>query len=143
MKKLKAILSGANFIDRLFDLRERDVKRSLESASDDAERQMTEAEIRYEELCKKLGEKEVNYTTTINQMLEQKDIIRRAKETIEAVKAIKDDLESEVELKEEDKKKKITGSPGRRATRLLSSVGRASVLYSEGHPFEPDSRLKK
>ena len=41
-----------------------------------------------------------------NQMLEQKDIIRRAKETIEAVKAIKDDLESEVELKEEDKKKK-------------------------------------
>ena len=39
-------------------------------------------------------------------MLEQKDIIRRAKETIEAVKAIKDDLESEVELKEEDKKKK-------------------------------------
>lgn len=106
MKKLKAILSGANFIDRLFDLRERDVKRSLESASDDAERQMTEAEIRYEELCKKLGEKEVNYTTTINQMLEQKDIIRRAKETIEAVKAIKDDLELEVELKEEDKKKK-------------------------------------
>jgi protein subunit release factor A len=68
---------------------------------------MTEAEIRYEELCKKLGEKEVNYTTTINQMLEQKDIIRRAKETIEAVKAIKDDLESEVELKEEDKKKKM------------------------------------
>lgn len=67
---------------------------------------MTEAEIRYGGLCKKLGEKEVNYTTTINQMLEQKDIIRRAKETIEAVKAIKDDLESEVELKEEDKKKK-------------------------------------
>lgn len=57
MKKLKAILSGANFIDRLFDLRERDVKRSLESASDDAERQMTEAEIRYEGLCKKIGRK--------------------------------------------------------------------------------------
>lgn len=52
MEKLKAILSGANFIDRLFDLRERDVKRSLESASDDAERQMTEAEIRYEDFVK-------------------------------------------------------------------------------------------
>lgn len=106
MKKLKAILSGANFIDRLFDLRERDIKRSLESANDDAEKQMTEAEIRYEELCKKLGEKEVNYTETINQMLQQKDIIRRGKETIEAVKEIKSDLESEVELKEEDKKNK-------------------------------------
>lgn len=106
MKKLKAILEGNSFIDKLFSLREKEIKRALESANDDAEKQMTESEIRYEELCKKLGEKEVNYECIINDMLYTKDTIRRAKETIEAVKEIKADLESEVELKEEDKKKK-------------------------------------
>lgn len=106
MKKLKAILEGNSFVDKLFSLREKEIKRALESASDDAEKQMTEAEISYEELCKNLGEKEVNYEQIINDMLLAKDTIRRAKETIEAVKEIKADLESEVELKEEDKKKK-------------------------------------
>lgn len=106
MKKLKAILEGNSFVDKLFSLREKEIKRALESARDDAEKQMTEAEIKYEELCKQLGDKEVNYTYVINEMLEQKDIIRRAKETISAVEAIKADLDSEVELKEEDKKKK-------------------------------------
>lgn len=106
MKKLKAILGGNSFVDKLFSLREKEIKRALESAQDDAEKQMTEAEIRYEELCKQLGDKEVNYTYIINEMLEQKDLIRRAKETISAVEAIKADLDSEVELKEEDKKKK-------------------------------------
>lgn len=106
MKKLKAILEGCSFMDKLFDLREKEIKRALESANDDAEKQMTEAEIKYEELCKRLGEKQVDYNLVINEMLEQKDIIRRAKETVEVVKEIKADLESDVELKEEDKKKK-------------------------------------
>ena len=106
MKKLKAILEGSSFVDKLFSLREKDVNRSLESATDDAEKQIIEAEIHYEEFCKKLGEKEVDYTCLINKMLACKDTIRRGKETIEAVKEIKADLDSEVELKEEDKKKK-------------------------------------
>lgn len=104
MKKLKAILDGIGFVDKMFSLKEKEVRRALESASDDAEDQMTKAEIRYEELCQLLGGKEVNYTSVINEMLEQKDIIRRGKETIESVNAIKADLESEVELKEEKKK---------------------------------------
>lgn len=105
MNKLRAILGGIGFVDKLFSLREKEIKRALESANDDAEKQMTEAEIKYEELCKNLGEKEVNYEQVINDMLERKDTIRRAKETIEAVKEIKADLESEVEVEKGDNKK--------------------------------------
>ena len=72
MKKLTAILKGCNLVDKLFSLREKEINRKIEGAKDDCERRKAEAEIKYENYCKELGEKDVDYRRIINGMLECK-----------------------------------------------------------------------
>ena len=106
MKKLQAILKGRSFADMMFGLREKQVKTALTAAKNDIEEQEAEATIKYEELCKNLGDKEVDYKSTFNEMLKCKENIRKSQETRIALKEIEDDLNSDVQL---DKKDSING----------------------------------
>lgn len=99
MKKLTAILKERNFIDKLFNLREKQVKTALTAARNDIEEQETEASITYEKLCKQLGDKEVgSYKEIFNKMIECKDTIRRSQNTLKVIDEIEADLDKEVEL---------------------------------------------
>ena len=106
MKKLQAILKGRSFADMMFGLREKQVKTALTAAKNDIEEQEAEATIKYEELCKKLGDKEFDYKSTFNEMLKCKENIRKSQETRIELKEIEDDLNSDVQL---DKKDSING----------------------------------
>lgn len=104
MKKLTAILKGCNLVDKLFSLREKEINRKIEGAKDDCERRKAEAEIKYENYCKELGEKDVDYRRIINGMLEYKQEIMDADETLKVIAEVEADLQSEAELEEEKEK---------------------------------------
>ena len=96
MKKIKAIIKGRKFTDKLFGLKERQIKRALEAAKDNAEKQKEDASIAYEGLFGKMADDDADYQDIITAMLEHKQTILAAEETIKAVESIKADLESEV-----------------------------------------------
>jgi len=100
-KKLTAILENCKLVDRLFNLREKQIKTALAAAKNDVEEQATEAEIAYENLCKQLGKKDVDsYKNIINKMIECRETIRQAAETKAVLKEIEDDLNSEVDIED-------------------------------------------
>lgn len=96
MKKIQAIIKGRKFTDKLFGIKERQIRRALEAAKDSVEKQKEDAAIAYENLFANMADDNVDYESIINQMLAQKGIIRRAEETIKAIEEIKADLEAEV-----------------------------------------------
>lgn len=96
MKKIKAIIKGRKFTDKLFVLKERQIKRALEAAKDNAEKQKEDASIAYEGLFGKMADDDADYQDIITAMLEHKQTILAAEETIKAVESIKADLESGV-----------------------------------------------
>ena len=104
MKKLEAILKGCSFIDKLFSLREKEIRRKLEAAKDECEETKVNWQISYEEAMQELGEKEVNYGKIINNMITAKEGIMIAEATLKVIKEIEKDLNEEVELTEEEKK---------------------------------------
>lgn len=104
MKKLEAILRGCSFIDKLFSLREKEIRRKLEAAKDECEEDKVNWKISYEEAIQKLGEKEVDYGKIINDMITAKEGIMSAEATLKAIKEIEEDLNEEVSATEEDKK---------------------------------------
>lgn len=103
MKKLTAILKGCNLVDKLFSLREKEINRKIEGSKDECERRKAEAEIKYENYCKELGGKDVDYRRIINGMLECKQEIMDADETLKVIAEVEADLQSEAELEEEKK----------------------------------------
>ena len=105
MKKLTAILKGCKLIDKLFSLREKEIRRKLDAAKDECEEKKVKAQIDYETAMKKLGGESVDYKRIINEMIAAKQSILEAEETLKAIKEIEKDLDSEAELElEEDKK---------------------------------------
>ena len=96
MKKIEAILKGRKFTDKLFGIKKRKIKRALDAASDNAEKQKEDANISYETLFASMADEDANYERIINQMVECKQIILSADDTIKAIEAIKADLETEV-----------------------------------------------
>lgn len=56
MKKLTAILQGRKFVDKLFGLREKEIRRELEIAKDECDEIEVRAQILYETCMNKLGE---------------------------------------------------------------------------------------
>ena len=96
MKKIKAIIKGRKFTDKLFGIKERQIKRALEAARDNAEKQKEDAAIAYEKLFADMADDDADYQRIIGQMIEHKQTILAADNTIEAIEAIKADLESEV-----------------------------------------------
>lgn len=96
MKKIKAIIKGRKFTDKLFGLKERQIRRALESARDNAEKQKEDAAIAYEQLFADLADDDADYSRIINEMLSKKQTIIAADATIKAVDEIAADLDSEV-----------------------------------------------
>ena len=93
MKKILSILRGKKQTERLSELR----MRALESALNNVEEQKVLADIRYHEEINNLGDDGVDYKSKINQLIEYKETIINADNTIQAINEIKSDLESEVE----------------------------------------------
>lgn len=104
MKKITAILKESQFVDKLFGLREKQINTALTAAKNNIEEQSTQASIEYENLCKMLADKDVNYKHVLNRMIECKDIIYRSESTLEIIYEIEADLNSEVETTNIQKK---------------------------------------
>lgn len=96
MKKINAILKGRKFTEKLFGLKARKIRRALEAAKDNAEKQKEDAAIAYEQCFSEMAEDDADYQRIIEKMLNNKQTILDADKTIEVIKSIEDDLESEV-----------------------------------------------
>ena len=96
MKKLQAILNGQKFTDKLYTLREKEIRRKLEAAKDEQETIKATAEMEYLEAMNLLGDTDVNYEKAINLMLTLKQRIIDAEFTLKAIKEIEKDLDEEV-----------------------------------------------
>lgn len=96
MKKIKAIIKGRKFTDKLFGIKERQIKRALEAAKDNAEKQKEDASIAYEKSFADMADDDADYQRIIGQMIKHKQTIIDADNTIAAIEDIKADLESEV-----------------------------------------------
>ena len=96
MKKIKAIIKGRKFTDKLFGIKERQIKRALEAAKDNAEKQKEDASIAYEKSFADMADDDADYQRIIGQMIKHKQTIIDADNTIAAIEAIKAELESEV-----------------------------------------------
>ena len=96
MKKLQAILNGQKFTEKLYTLREKEIRRKLEAAKDEQEKIKATAEMDYLEAMNLLGDTDVNYEKTINWMLTLKQRIIDAELTLKAIKEIENDLDEEV-----------------------------------------------
>lgn len=100
MKKLTAILQGCKFTDRLFGLREKEIRRTIEAGKDECDEIEVRAQMQYETCMNKLGEEDVCYGDVLNDMIEAKKQIIDAKETKKVLKEIEDDLNAEVKQKD-------------------------------------------
>lgn len=96
MKKIEAIIKGRKLTDKLFGIKQRKIRRALEAAKDNAEKQKEDASIAYEEAFGRMADDNANYQQIIAGMLEKKQIILSADATIKAIGEIQADLESEV-----------------------------------------------
>ncbi len=96
MKKIEAIIKGRKFTEKLFGIKKRQIKRVLEAARDNAEKQKEDASIAYEKSFSAMAEDDADYQGIISQMLEHKQTIISAEATIRAIEDINADLESEV-----------------------------------------------
>lgn len=104
MKRIEAIIKGRKFTEKLFGLKKKQIRRAIEAATDNAEKQKEDALITYEGLFARMAEDDADYESIINQMLEQKQLVRSADTTIEVLAEISDDLDAEVEVDDENEK---------------------------------------
>ncbi len=104
MKKLEAILKGRKFLDELFGLREKEIRRKLEAAKDECLEAEINWKISYKEAMQKLGEKDVDYGKVLNDMITAKEGIMSAQATLKVIEEIGKDLDENVEFEPEDKK---------------------------------------
>lgn len=105
MKKLTAILKGRKLVDKLFGLREKEIRRKLDAAKDECEEKKVKAQIDYETAMKRLGDESVDYKRTLNDMIQAKQRIIEAEDTLKVIKEIEKDLDSEAEIEAEETKK--------------------------------------
>lgn len=104
MKKLEAILRGCKFVEKLFGLREKEIRRKIEAAKDECKEAEINCQISYEKAMEKLGEKDVDYGKVLNDMITAKEGIMSAQATLKVIEEIEKDLNENVDLGEEDKK---------------------------------------
>lgn len=96
MKRIEAIIKGRKFTETLFGLKKKQIRRAIESATDNAEKQKEEAAIAYEGLFSRMAEEDADYQSILREMIKHKQTIISAEATIEAIEAIRADLEAEV-----------------------------------------------
>lgn len=102
LKRIEAIIKGRKFTETLFGLKKKQIRRALEAASDNAEKQKEEAAIAYENEFSRMAEDSANYEAIIRDMLRHKQTIIAADATLAAIEEIKADLEAEVVIESED-----------------------------------------
>lgn len=102
MKRIEAIIKGRKFTDKLFGLKKKQIRRALEAAADNAEKQKEDASIAYEGLFSNMAEEDADYQRIIAKMLQHKQTIISAEATIKAIAEIRADLETEVEVDESE-----------------------------------------
>lgn len=100
MKRIEAIIKGRKFTETLFGLRKKQIRRALEAAQDNAEKQKEDATIAYEELFSRMAEDNPDYQAVIAEMIRHKQTVIAAENTIKAVAEIRADLEAEVAVEE-------------------------------------------
>lgn len=96
MKKIEAIVKGKKFTEKLLGIKKRSIKRALDGALDNIEKQQEQATIDYENLLVKLADDDVNYVQVINDLISRKQIIDNGESTKKVIEEIRNDLESEV-----------------------------------------------
>ena len=102
MKRIEAIIKGRKFTDKLFGLKKKQIRRALEAAEDNAEKQKEDASIAYEKLFSDMAEDKADYQRIIVQMLEHKQTIISAEVTIKAIAEIRADLEADVTVEDSE-----------------------------------------
>lgn len=102
MKRIEAIIKGRKFTDKLFGLKKKQIRRALEAAEDNAEKQKEDASIAYEKLFSDMAEDNADYQRIIAQMLEHKQTIISAEVTIKAIAEIRADLEADVTVEDSE-----------------------------------------
>ena len=100
MKKIEAIVKGKKFTEKLLGIKERSIKRALDGALDNIEKQQEQATIDYENLLVKLADDDVDYVKVINDLINRKQIIIDGESTKKVIEEIRNDLESEVKEEE-------------------------------------------
>ena len=100
MKRIEAIIKGRKFTDKLFGLKKKQIRRAIEAAEDNIEKQKEDAAIAYEGLFARMAEDDADYQSIIKEMLAQQQIIASAEVTLKAVAEIRADLDAEVEVDE-------------------------------------------
>lgn len=98
MKRIEAIIKGRKFTDKLFGLKKKQIRRALEAAEDNAEKQKEDAQISYEAQFNSMADDNANYQRIISEMIQHKQTIISAEATIKAIAEIRADLEAEVEV---------------------------------------------
>lgn len=96
-------MKGCKLVDRLFGLREKEIRRKIEAAKDECEEKKVKAQMDYETAMNLLGEKDVNYRNVLNSMIQAKQSIIEAQDTLDVIKEIEADLDSEADMEKEDK----------------------------------------
>ena len=101
IKRIEAIIKGRKFTETLFGLKKKQIRRAIEAARDNAEKQKEEAAIAYENEFSSMAEDDADYESIIRSMLAHKQTILAADKTIDALEEIKADLEAEVVVEED------------------------------------------
>ena len=102
MKKIDILLKGRKFAEKILGTKKRIIYNALEGAIYDVQMQADKASMDFEDLVVRLSDDNVNCKSVINQMLEKKEVIRKAEITEELLKQIKEELESEVDDKKDE-----------------------------------------
>lgn len=101
MKRIEAIIKGRKFTEILFGLKKKQIRRAIEAAEDNVEKQKEDAAIAYEGLFYRMAEDDADYQSIISEMIAHKQTIASAEVTLKAIAEIRADLEAEVTVDEE------------------------------------------
>ena len=102
MKKITAILGQYKLVDKLFDLKEKAIKRAIDAHKDAFETELEKAQLAYERKIKELGEPNNDrYSDIFNELVRIKTDIYNATKGLEFVKEIESDLDSDVEVEDQ------------------------------------------
>lgn len=96
MRKINAILNKNNIFDKLFNNKERQINTAFDTIQNEIDEKVISAEIRYNDVLKKFAESDNKPYDIIKELLKMKEIQLNGKVTLDALKEIREDLNSEI-----------------------------------------------
>lgn len=96
MRKINAILNKNNIFDKLFNNKERQINTAFDTIQNEIDEKVISAEIRYNDVLKKFAEPDSKPYDIIKELLKMKEIQLNGKITLDALKEIREDLNSEI-----------------------------------------------